>query len=111
MRLGLKPLISTTYYSTWGYYRNDILLFSGSVEHEKKGKILEADFDLKYNGNKMECKYYPDDSEQIFCPFIRTDNDKRPNERYQSIRLKNIEDVERYIAELVELADTQVSNT
>ncbi len=109
-KLGFKLLSSTSYYTNWGYYKDDKFIFLGSIEHERKGKILEPDFDLKYIDKKMVCRYYPDDAVQVFCPFIRTDNDKRPNSK-PFIVLRNIEEVKRYIAELVELVDTQVSNT
>ena len=111
LKRGFKPLCSFSYWSNWGYYKDDKFIFSGAILYEKKGKILDADFEPKYiSGKSVDDKYYPDDAIQVFYPFIKSEDDKRPNAKHNSIRIINEEELDNYInARLVELADTLAS--
>lgn len=46
------------------------------------------------------------DTKEIFCPFLHGAEKNRPNINFQTIRIRNIEDLEKYInASVAELAD------
>lgn len=80
-KLGFAILESTT--KTYGYYVNEKCMFTGSIVYENsKGNIVdEVGKDVK----------------EIFCPFIHADDPRKPNTKYQTIRLKNLQDLNEFI--------------
>jgi hypothetical protein len=37
------------------------------------------------------------DANEIFCPFIQADDDRKPNYNYQTVRLRNEKDLDEYL--------------
>jgi hypothetical protein len=97
IKRGFKLLVSNTSIGFYGCYKDDKFIFSGSIEYERKGKILDPDFEPKFVDKKMIMKYYPDDAVQVFYPFIRTEDDKRPNHKFNSVRIADLIELDQYI--------------
>lgn len=63
---------------------------TGSIVFEKKDKES-----LTGDGIIVEKK--TDDSIEIFCPFIKADDDKKPNTNFQTVRWRTEDDLNRYL--------------
>lgn len=77
--------------------------FTGSIELERRGKLIFVTPDEKSQKDDVE----------VFCPFIGSDNEKRLNHKYQSIVLRSIKDLDNHInaglAESVDALDSKPS--
>lgn len=62
--------------------------FTGSICYEKwDGKFFTIVEEMNKNVS------------EIFCPFLHGEIENRPNKKYQTIRLRNAEDLDTYLAE------------
>lgn len=63
-------------------------IFTGSIVYEKwDGKFLTI---VDEPGKNVK---------EIFCPFLHTDDKTKPNHNFQTIRLRNAEEIDTYINE------------
>lgn len=81
---GFQFLCSST--RTYGY-NNGKLLFTGSIEIERKNKITIITPDDKIQESDKE----------VFCPFIHGDDERKPNINYQTVRIRNTEELDNYL--------------
>lgn len=67
-------------------YGNEKYGFTGSIVYENaKNNIVDE------SGK---------DAKEIFCPFLHADDERKPNTNFQTIRLRNLGDVEEFISSL-----------
>lgn len=83
LKRGFTFLESST--KTYGY-KFGKARFTGSIVHEKwDGKFWTI---VDEPGKNVK---------EIFCPFIKAEDEKRPNHKHQTVRLRNAEDLNNYI--------------
>lgn len=70
---------------TYGY-GNEKYVFTGSIVYENsKGNVVDE---------------LGKDAIEIFCPFIHADDERKPNTKFQTIRLRSPKDLDEFIGSL-----------
>lgn len=77
LKRGFSIMESTT--RSYGYEKK----FTGSLVYENsKGNIMDEP---------------GKDSKEIFCPFLHANDDSKPNRNFQTVRLRNMEEIDEFI--------------
>lgn len=75
---------------TYGYKSGKM---TGSIRHEKDGRIMEPDYEPKFIGGKRTVILYPKNAIEIFVPFFA-------DEKFQSVRLRSLIELDEYIKKI-----------
>lgn len=80
LKRGFEILESST--KTYGYGNIPNRFIRSLVYENSKGNIVDE-----------ESK----DVKEIFCPFLHSDDERKPNTNFQTIRLRGLEDLDNFI--------------
>lgn len=62
------------------------------------GNITGSIVNEKWDGKFLNIVDEPTkNTKEVFCPFIHSDDDKKPNNKFNSIRLRNENDLNNYL--------------